>query len=176
MDIIDINGNFRECNSVVPDSGFPGFMKVEYKSKNRKGYAHLEWYPIIEFIKNNPKLSKLAQGAKPSPREDLGVVTKAGKDFIEDVTKDWPKNIYVGTPVWISRGKGEGELMKVVRNDKNKLYIDKPWKVIPDKSSQYVVSHNVNKDIKAVGNNLPGIETRAIVERLINKAKKSLVN
>lgn len=176
MNIVDVNGNLRECVSAAPDPDFPGFMKIEYKSKNRKGYTHFEWYPIIDFVKNNPKLSKLAHGAKPSPREDLGVVSKAGKDFIEDITKNWPKNIYMGTPVWISRGKGEGELMKVVRNNKNRLYINKPWKVLPDKSSQYVVSHNVNKNIKAVGNNLPGIETRAVVEKLINKAKKSLIN
>jgi hypothetical protein len=176
MDIIDVNGNSRKCVSAVPDSSFPGFMKIEYKSKNRKGYVHFEWYSINDFIKNNPKHSKLARGAKQLPGEDLGVVSKAGKDFIEDATKNWPKNIFIGTPVWVSRGKGEGQLRKVIKNDKNKLFTDKPWKVIPDKSSQYVVSHNVNKDIKAVGNNLPGIETRAVVEKLINKAKKSLIN
>lgn len=176
MQIIDINGNIRECKSAIPDKDFPGFMKIEYVSKNRKGYTHFEWYQTTDFIKNNPKFAKLTKGAKQSPNEDLGVVTKSGKDFIEDATKNWPKNIYIGTPIWISRGKGEGEQRKVVKNDRNKLYIDKPWKVVPDKSSQYVISFNVAKDIKAVGNTLPGIETRDVLERLIKKAKKSLIN
>lgn len=176
MNIIDVNGNLRECVSVAPDPNYPGFMKVEYKSKNRKGYTHFEWYPIIDFIKNNPKFSKLTKGAKQSPKEDLGVVTKAGKDFIEDATKNWPKNIYGGMHIWISRGKGEGQQRTILKNDKNKLYIDKPWKINPDRSSQYVISFNVAKDIKPAGNTLPGIETRNVVEKLIKKAKKSLIN
>ena len=176
MQIIDINGITRECKLVVPDKNFPGYMKLEYVSKNRKGFSHLEWYPIIEFIKNNPKFSKIAEGARLNPKEDLGAVTKAGNGTLEDLTKDWPKNIYAGTHLWISRGKGEGQQREIIKNDKNKLYIDRPWKEIPDKSSQYVVSFNVRKDIKPAGNTLPGIETRQALEKLIKKAKKSLIN
>jgi hypothetical protein len=176
MKITDVNGNLRDCISIVPDPAFPGFMKIEYESKNRPGYTHSEWYPIIDFLKNNPKLLKLVKGAKQSFSEDLGVVTRAGKEFIQDISKNWLKDIFVGTPVWISRGKGEGEQRKVIKNNKNKLYLDKPWLIIPDKSSQYVVSFNIRQDIKPAGNTLPGIETKNVVGNIIKKAKKSLVN
>ena len=43
MKIIDVNGNERECVSATPDKGFPGYMKLEFKSKIRKGYQHSEW-------------------------------------------------------------------------------------------------------------------------------------
>ena len=176
MQIIDINGNARECTSAVPDSDFPGYMKVIYVSKNRKGYTHSEWYPITDFVKNNPKLSELSLGAKSLAKEDLGAVTRATENTLTDLIKDWPKDIYIGTPVWISRGKGEGQQRVVVSNEKNKLTIDKNWDAIPDSTSQYVISFNVNKDIKAVGNTLPGIETRQVMDNLIKKAKKSLIN
>lgn len=176
MNITDGNGNLRECISVAPDPNFPGYMKVQFESKNRPGYTHSEWYPIVDFLKNNPTLSNLVQGIKHVYYEDLGVVSRGGKEFLQDISKNWSGDIFVDTPVWISRGKGEGQQRKVIRNNKNKLYVDKPWEVIPDKSSQYVVSINVRKDIKPMGNTLPGIETKNVVGDIIKKAKKSLVN
>jgi hypothetical protein len=176
MQIIDINGNTRECKSAVPDKNYPGFMKIEYISINRKGYTHFEWYQTTDFVKNNPKLSDLAKGSHGMAKEDLGAVTKAGEDWIADLVKDWPKDIYKGTPVWISRGKGEGQQRMVTGNDKNKLFIDKKWGTVPNSTSQYVISFNVSKDIKSAGNTLPGVETKEVLAKLIKKAKKSLIN
>lgn len=176
MDIIDINGNLRECASISPDPSYPGFMKIEYKSRVRKGYTHFEWYQTTDFVRNNPKLSGLAKGDKGMAKEDLGAVTKASIDMLEDATKDWPRNIYEGMHLWISRGKGEGQQRQILGNDKNKLLIDKPWDTLPDKTSQYVISFNVARDAKPSGNTLPGIETRQVIERLVKSAKKSLIN
>lgn len=154
MKIIDINGEERECESASPDPKFAGYMKVEFESKNRSGYKHSEWYPIADFIKNNPTLKNLTTKAVKVVSDDLGVVTSAKKDSLTDLSKKWNINDYVDFPIWISRGKGEGQTRKVVKNTKNTIYVDKPWDVVPNKLSQYVLSHNVH-DPQVRGNMLP---------------------
>jgi hypothetical protein len=156
MKIIDINGSVRECSSVVSDKNFAGYMKVEFVSKTRKGYSHSEWIPTQEFLINNPQLKHLVGKniAVTEASEDLGVVSTAKPLSISDKKKRWKENIYIGFPVWISRGKGEGQIRKVVSNTKNSLTIDKKWNVLPDSSSQYVLSRNVHKP-KTFENTLP---------------------
>jgi hypothetical protein len=155
MKIIDVNGAERECSEVFPDKNFGGYMKVVFVSKVRPGYSHSEWYPISDFLKNNPKLAHLAgKGVQKSEvADDLGVVSTAKTLTLTDKSKKWEKDIFVDFPVWISRGKGEGQIRKVTANTKNTITIDKKWEVIPDKSSQYVLSRNVH-DPKALGNTL----------------------
>lgn len=174
MKITDTNNIVRDCENVTLDRNFPGYVKADFVSKVRVGYKHSEWFPLDEFLANNPNLKKTLGTILTTPHEDLGVVSKSGQDYIQDNAKDWKKNIFAGVPVWISRGKGEGEQRTVTKNGKNIFYIDKPWKEIPDKTSQYVISFNVAKNIKPVGNNLPGIETKSMLNKLIKKAKKSL--
>lgn len=157
MKIVDINGIERECNSVAPDKEFPGFMKVEYKSKVRKGYTHSEWYPIADFVKNNPKLASLTKGTPKPPKEDLGVVSNATSISLVDKTKGWKENVFAGYPLWISRGKGEGQIRTILSNDAHRLTINKPWEVIPDKTSQYVISFNIH-DPQVLGNILPDMD------------------
>lgn len=156
MKIIDINGQERDCVSVVPDKDYPGFMKVLYKSKLRKGYSHSEWYAISDFIKNNPKLRSLTEKAPKQIQEDLGVVTIAKEKLLTDKSKKWESNAFAGTTIWISRGKGEGQTRTVVSNNINTVTIDNPWKEIPDKTSQYVISPNIH-DPQVRGNTLPPI-------------------
>lgn len=156
MKIIDINGQKRDCVSVVPDKDYPGFMRVRYVSKLRKGYSHSEWYAIGDFIKNNPTLKNLTNKAPKQIQEDLGVVTSVKGDLLSDLSKKWEKDVFAGTTIWISRGKGEGQTRTVVSNDANTVIIDQPWKEIPDKTSQYVISPNVH-DPQVRGNALPPI-------------------
>ena len=157
MKIIDINGEERDCVSVSPDPKFAGYMKVEFASKNRVGYTHSEWYPVSDFIKNNPTLKNLTTKAKKVINDDLGVVTSAKKDSLTDKSKKWNKDEYTGFPLWISRGKGEGQTRTVVNNTKNTLIINKPWKEVPNSTSQYVLSHNVHNP-QVRGNTLPATE------------------
>jgi len=171
MKIIDINGAERECTSVSLDKEYPGYVKVNFVSKVRKGHKHSEWFPIKEFLKSNPNLEANLGGTSIAPQEDLGVVTKAGKDYINDISKNWGKNVYAGYPLWISRGKGEGQQREVIKNNKNTLYINNEWNLIPDKTSQYVLSRNVQKNIVAQGNVLPGLETKKMMDDIIKKAK-----
>ena len=160
MKIIDVNGNERESVSAAPDKDFPGYMKIAFESKIRKGYQHSEWYPLDEFIKNNPKLAHLAKGAPKLPREDLGVVSSALKTSLTDKKKKWKINDFTGNHLWISRGKGEAQTRKIISNTKNTLVINQPWKVIPDKTSQYVISFNVH-DPQVMDATLPGFEKRS---------------
>lgn len=159
MKIIDINGEERVCANIYPDPKFAGYMKVEFVSKNRPGYKHTEWYEMKDFIKNNPKLKDLTKKAIKVVDDDLGVVSKATEDSLTDITKKWMKDDYVEFPIWISRGKGEGQTRNVVGNTKNTIYINKPWKEIPDKTSQYVLSKNVH-DPQVRGNTLPSVEIK----------------
>lgn len=154
MKIIDINGNERECIKVYPDKDYPGYMRVEFKTKVR---SHHEWYPIEEFIKNNPTLKKITVDAPRVAEETLGVVSSSSKNELTDKKQNWELNIYVGFPVWISRGLGEGQVRIITSNTSNTLVIDKPWDILPNKTSQYVISHNIH-DPQVRGNTLPWME------------------
>jgi hypothetical protein len=157
MKIIDINGEERECVKVYPDPQFAGYMKVEFVSKNRIGYTHSEWYPMSDFVHNNPGLKKLTTMALKVIEDDLGVVSSAKKDSLTDSTKKWTINEYIGFPIWISRGLGEGQTRKVKSNTKNTLIVDKPWKEVPNGTSQYVLSHNIHNP-QVRGNTLPKLD------------------
>lgn len=152
--IVDMNGNQRECVKANADSAWPGYMKIEYQSKTRKNFSYTEWYPVQDFVKNNPSLAYLVKDAAKPWKEDLGRVTLASNQTLTDKTKKWQSNEFAGYPLWISRGKGEGQMKTIVINSNDTLIIDSPWNVTPDKTSQYVISHNVH-DPQVMGNTLP---------------------
>lgn len=161
MKIIDVNGNERDCDSITTDKGYPGYVKIKFKNDRRE---YVEWYTIDEFISKNPNLKSLITNA-PKPRfEDLGRVTTATELSLTDKKKTWQKDIFKNLPIWISRGKGESQVRKVLSNGKNTVVIDKPWLVIPDKSSQYVVSQNIHSP-NIFDNNFPDVPK-------VNKSKK----
>jgi hypothetical protein len=157
MKIIDINGQERECLTIDSDPTYPGFIKVVYASRREPGTTRIEWYPMMDFIKQNPSLKDSIKNTTPPAKDDLGVVTKSGKDHLKDSTKKWQTNCYAGFSVWISRGKGEGQIRTVLKNTFNALFINKPWDTKPDKTSQYVVSLNI-KNPSPLANTLPGVK------------------
>lgn len=152
MKITDINGTIRDCEKIFPDPAYPGYMRVEFKTEVR---SHHVWYPIEDFVKNNPTLSNLTRNIPVQPKDIIGVVTKSTKDSLTDKKQKWTTNAYAGFPLWISRGTGEGQIRAVVKNDHSTLTIDKAWEIAPDKTSQYVLSHNIH-DPQPMGNTLPG--------------------
>ena len=170
MQIIDINGEKRECVEIAPDKDYPGFLKIKYVSRYRQNHMYYEWYQKEDFVKNNPKLMQFAQNVD-SWQEDLGVVSKGDKKTLRDNKKNWQKNIFAGYPVWIARGKGEGQLRNILKNTHNTLYIDKEWNVIPDKTSQYVISHNIHNP-QAMGNTLPQYDIPKGIKISQRKTKK----
>ena len=154
LKILDTNGKSRDCDSVAPDPSFPGFVKVDFTSKIRTGYKHSEWYPTIEFLRLNPSLRELLKGAPQKAQDSLGNVTKATKNSLTDKAKKWSDNAYRGFPIWISRGRGESQTRKVVSNSPDTLVVDTNWVIVPDKSSQYLISYNIHNP-KIMGNTLP---------------------
>ena len=128
-------------------------MTLKFTSRNR-GRQYLEWCPIDEFNKNNPELSAVLGSPTPPPKSDLGVATHGGEFYLEDTTKNWEDNLYVGYMVWIARGMGEGQIRLIKSNSKNNLTIDKAWQIIPNETSQYVVSRDIH-DVKILDNRLP---------------------
>lgn len=156
MQIIDINGNKRECESVTPDPDFPGYLKVAFKNERR---SYFEWYSINEFATKNPELASTIIKTPPPQAEDLGRVSKSTNTTLTDITKSWKKDIFAGLPVWISRGTGEGQVRTVKSNTKNKVFVDKNWDTLPDKTSQYLISPNVHNP-HALGNTLPELTTK----------------
>jgi len=163
MEIIDINGNKRECHSVATDKDYPGYVKIAFKNAQR---SYFEWYTIDEFKAKNPNHPLfIGKTAKPV-YEDLGRVSSSTEFTITDKTKSWPKNVFANVPVWISRGKGEGQVKTVKSNGKNTIVIDKAWMTLPDKTSQYVVSPNVHNP-HTFGNKFPDVPK-------VRRSKKSV--
>lgn len=154
MKITDINGITRECIEVASDPAYPGFVKAILPSPRQPSGTRVEWYPVQEFLHYNPTLKTSI--AAPPPPETTGIVTKSGKDNLKDDPQTWPTNMYKGFTVWISRGTGEGQTRIVTKNSTNTIYVDRPWDVKPDKTSQYVLSHNVH-DPTPQGNALPAV-------------------
>lgn len=171
MKIVDINNSERDCVDAAIDPNYPGFVKVDFESKNRKGYTHSEWYPIKEFIGKNPSFSKMTKDGKKIPEEDLGIVTSASSITIQDKTKQWDKNVFAGYCVWISRGPGEGQVRNVLNNSTDTLIVDRDWNIIPEKVSQYVISNNVHNP-QPLGNDLPGYPAKVEKIKKSSKSKK----
>ncbi len=155
MKIVDINGNLRECVRVYLDDKWPGFVSIDFESKLRTGYKHTEYYPVEDFRKNNPDLEYLVKDVAREANEVAGVVSSSDNASLTDKTQKWQENIYAGFPVWISRGRGEGQTRTVLSNSKDTIIIDKAWDVKPNKFSQYVLSRNIKDNMPAAGNILP---------------------
>ena len=165
MVIFDINGNQRNCAKAYPDPNYPGYVKVEFVTPRR---SYNEWYPIDEFNIRNPNLSSLTTSVVHVAPDLSGVVSTSTTTTITDKTQKWQTNSYAGFPVWISRGKGEGQVRTVLSNTKNTIIVDHDWEIRPNRFSQYVLSHNIHGEKKAVGN----ILTQEEIHKLELKAKK----
>lgn len=167
MKIIDINNRERNCEKVFLDPHWPGFVTVLFVSKTRPGYKHTEWMPIEQFFNNNPHLKdKVTNDDTPikRPPQIAGEVSSATKDSLTDKTRSWVTNVYAGMYVWISRGKGEGQIRTILKNTKTRVTIDKPWDTRPDDTSQYSLVYN-KPTTPPAGNTLPVAELRKFEER-----------
>ncbi|OGK18815.1 hypothetical protein A2799_02035 [Candidatus Roizmanbacteria bacterium RIFCSPHIGHO2_01_FULL_39_24] len=136
---------------------YPGYVRVEFASNRTAPATYFEWYPVDDFIQNNPNLIHIVKKSKQPAHDDLGVVSHATVTTIIDKTKKWKPGIYKGFPVWISRGTGEGQVRNVIENTHNSLTVDKKFDLKPDKTSQYVLSHNIH-NATVMNNTVPGNE------------------
>ncbi|OGK27161.1 hypothetical protein A3D80_03005 [Candidatus Roizmanbacteria bacterium RIFCSPHIGHO2_02_FULL_40_13b] len=157
LTVTDINGSLRECLNITHDMTYPGYVRVEFASNRTAPATYFEWYPVDDFIQNNPNLIHIVKKSKQPAHDDLGVVSHATVTTIIDKTKKWKPGIYKGFPVWISRGTGEGQVRNVIENTHNSLTVDKKFDLKPDKTSQYVLSHNIH-NATVMNNTVPGNE------------------
>ena len=154
MTVTDINGSVRECLNITHDHSYPGYVKVEFASNRLAPATYFEWYPIDDFISYNPALAHIVNNKLQPAQDDLGVVSKSSANTLSDKTKKWTPNSYASFPLWISRGTGEGQVRTILSNTHNMLTLDKPFEIKPDKTSQYVISHNIH-DVQVMDNTLP---------------------
>lgn len=153
MLIIDVNGRSRECRKAYPDPSYPGYVKAEFK--NERG-SYCEWYPINVFLEKNPNFSPdKGEELNEIASEKTGIVTSTTDLTLTDTSQEWKENSYSGFPLWISVGKGEGQVRKVVSNTDNTLVLDKKWEIKPNKFSHYVLSYSIHKNMPAFGNLSP---------------------
>ena len=108
------------------------------------------------------------EGVREEAKDVTGVASRSTDTTLTDGKQKWEKNIYAGFPLWISRGKGEGQVRTILSNTKNTIVIDKRWEVKPNRFSQYVISRNIKEDVKPAGN----ILTEEEIHKLELKAKK----
>ncbi|OGK29873.1 hypothetical protein A3I56_01730 [Candidatus Roizmanbacteria bacterium RIFCSPLOWO2_02_FULL_43_10] len=154
--VTDINGSTRECLHITHDMNYPGYVRVEFASHRDAPKTYVEWYPLDDFIARNPQHAHIVNKGKQPAKDDLGIVSKATLTSLSDKTKNWKSDMFKDFPLWISRGTGEGQVRKITGNTQNTVTIDVPFDIKPDKTSQYVISHNVH-DAQVMHNALPKV-------------------
>lgn len=166
MKIIDINNTPRECHRVFLDKKWPGYVSVEFKSKNNPDKTRIEWMPLADFAEKNPQLKELFKdhSLKAAP-ETSGIVTSANNNILTDETASWPENAYAGYFLWISRGPADGSTRIILENTHSTLTLDKPWIDTPTIDSQYAILRKLPQIQGPTGNVLPTTELRNLEEK-----------
>src|SRR5207244_3665501 len=59
---------------------------------------------------------------------------------LQDITKEWPINLWVGRLVTINAGTGAGQASTVTASDSTRLTVSPAWTTTPDGTSQYVIT------------------------------------
>ena len=91
--------------------------------------------------------------------EDSGTADAgAGDDELDDATKTWVADAYIGSYCWIYGGTGIGQIREITDNTTTKLTLDRDWTTNPDATSTYrIEATNPNTDpyksISTDGNN-----------------------
>ncbi len=68
-----------------------------------------------------------------------GTATGGSTTTLSDATRQWQPDSHVDSVVIITAGTGFGQYRHVSGNTADTLVIDRPWRVAPDASSEYVV-------------------------------------
>ncbi len=109
-----------------------------------------------EFIEDhNMGETILSQGGNPIG-QSLGRVQEASANSVTDRNQNWGRlrtsDLSTCSVLAIVKGKGAGQWRRILRNDRHTIYVDAPWKVVPDTSSNYVVTQWSAEDWLVRGN------------------------
>ena len=100
----------------------------------------------------------------------FGTASAATPMTLTDMSKDWTDpavlhpqgygpgkvnvDIYQNTTVAINAGTGIGQWRNVVSNDSHSVTVDRPWDILPDQTSGYVISRWVADRFQISGNTI----------------------
>jgi prepilin-type processing-associated H-X9-DG protein len=101
-----------------------------------RGFAKGTW--------NNVSEAFLTHGANA---KTVGNPTDCDLNKLTDINQEWMPGQYKGAMVVIGHGKGFGQYRKVLDNTESSLILEKPWKVIPDKTSEYFVGELFTENV-----------------------------
>ena len=150
------------CHHIIYENNI--FMRNgDHQSKGETGGINFDYVTDIVIqgnsflVKGQPILARnqgetiLSQGGTPN-QIDLGIVTSASATTILDVKKEWqdftdrastswqyafhPTNYFIA----IVDGVGTGQWRTITWNNDTLLTIDRPWDVIPEPGSKYIIN------------------------------------
>jgi hypothetical protein len=69
----------------------------------------------------------------------VSTATGGSQDALRDAAQNWDGDSEIGSVVLITAGRGMGQYRTVTSNDADTLTVDRPWRVEPDATSEYVL-------------------------------------
>lgn len=99
----------------------------------------------------------LSQGCNPE-HMNTGSVTSANLYTLQDSTQRWGKirtaSLGSSDAVAIVEGKGTGQWRRIISNSETELKLDRPWDIVPDPGSHYVIMRWSAEDWLVLNNTL----------------------
>jgi hypothetical protein len=88
------------------------------------------------------------------PDLDYGQVTSATINTLTNTTKNWPVTVNRKPIVAIIKGKGAGQVRKIVSRTTTTLTLDTAWDIIPDATSSYSIFNWALEQVAFVNNEI----------------------
>ena len=137
-DVSTISGSFSQClidgNRLV---NTPGRLVLG-----------LGWHNYIRFNEihqafrgtwENAEEAYLVHGGALD-QKTVGFATGGSVNTLVDKRQDWKPGLHYNATVLIISGRGFGQYRRVIGNTKDTLTLERPWNIVPDSTTEYVVS------------------------------------
>ena len=118
---------------------------------SNRGFTCGPWFGPIErnFIARNGVIhggsvegageSFLFEGPDVGLENWFGSPSAAGPDWLEQQDQRWKPDAVRGRVALVVHGRGLGQWRRVQENTENRVVLDRPWSVVPDRDSRIVV-------------------------------------
>ena len=81
----------------------------------------------------------LVHGGVQNQRRTVSRATSADETTLTDTAQQWRPGMQADSTVLITAGRGMGQFRRVTGNTADTLTVDRPWRVVPDETSEYFV-------------------------------------
>jgi dienelactone hydrolase len=156
------NNHFIRLGDEQMTHGESGGFNIDYASNIiiLKNHMEVVGRSIDPKVNNNQGETILSQGGNPE-NQDAATVTGATANSLSDASDKWKFTIRkpslgCSDAVAIVAGKGAGQWRFIAGNTSNTIQVEKPWDVIPDKDSYYVIMRWSARDWLVKDNILEG--------------------